>query len=144
MKKLDKKKIIYFTKIKDPFLMIDKIVNIINLKSSRGVKYIKKDSWFFKCHFLNNPVMPGTLIEESILQTIVTTLYLDKTFDKRICLITSAKTNFFSKVTKSTTLYIDIKILKINKLRVEASGMVIDQDNKKIASGHYNYFISKK
>ena len=49
--------------------MIDKIVNIINLKSSRGVKYIKKDSWFFKCHFLNNPVMPGTLIDNKIYFT---------------------------------------------------------------------------
>ena len=83
---------------------------------------LKKTRGFLNVIFLNNPVMPGTLIEEFILQTIVTTLYLDKTFDKRICLITSAKTNFFSKVTKSTTLYIDIKILKINKLKSRGLG----------------------
>tara|TARA_B100001057_G_scaffold491148_1_gene580799 strand:+ start:2154 stop:2588 length:435 start_codon:yes stop_codon:yes gene_type:complete len=144
MKKLDKKKIIHFTKIKDPFLMIDKIENIVNLKSATGIKYIKKNSWFFKCHFINGPVMPGTLIEESILQTIVASLYSSKRFKDKICLITSAKTNFYNKIEKPTILKIYIKILKITNLKVETSGIVKNKKNVKIADGNYNYFISKK
>jgi len=144
MKKLNKKKIISLTKITAPFLMVDSIKNISNLKSATGIKKINKNSWFFKCHFFNQPMMPGTLIEESILQTIVAMLYSSKKFKDKICLITSSKTNFYSKVDRPTILNIDIKILKITKLKVETSGIVKNHKNIKIASGNYNYFISIK
>ena len=144
MRKLDKKKIISLTKITDPFLMIDSIKNISNLKSATGIKEINKNSWFFKCHFTNQPMMPGTLIQETMLQTIIATLYSSKRFKDKICLITSSKTNFFSKVDKPTVLNINIQILKITKLKVETTAIVKNHKNIKIASGNYNYFISIK
>lgn len=144
MKKLDKKKIISLTKIIHPFLMIDYIKNVVNLKSATGIKKVNKNSWFFKCHFTDQPMMPGTLLEEAMLQTIVATLYLSKKFKDKVCLITSSKTNFYSKVDKPTILKIDIKILKITKLKVETHAIVKNLKNIKIASGNYNYFISTK
>mgnify|MGYP006192143745 FL=1 len=144
MKELNKKKIISLTKITKPFLMVDNIKNILNLKSATGIKRVNKDSWFFKCHFINQPMMPGTLIEEAMLQTIVATLYSSKKFKDKICLITSSKTNFYSKVDKPTILNINIKILKITKLKVETKAIVKNHRNIKIASGNYNYFISIK
>jgi 3-hydroxyacyl-[acyl-carrier-protein] dehydratase len=144
MKKLDKKKIISLTKITDPFLMVDNIENILNLKSATGIKKVNKNSWFFKCHFINQPMMPGTLIEEAMLQTIVATLYSSKKFKDKICLITSSKTNFYSKVDKPTILNIDIEISKITKLKVETNAIIKNHKNIKIASGNYNYFISIK
>ena len=144
MKQLSKKKIILLTKITEPFLMIDRIVDISDLKSATGKKKINKNSWFFKCHFINQPMMPGTLIEEAMLQTIVATLYSNKKFKNKICLITSCKTNFYSKVDIPTTLNIDIKISKIEKLKVETNAVVNNHKNIKIASGNYNYFISTK
>lgn len=144
MRKLSKRKIISITKITDPFLMVDSIRNILNLKSATGIKVIKKNSWFFKCHFIDKPMMPGTLIEEAMLQTIVAMLYSNKEFKDKVCLITSCKTNFYSKVEKPTILNIDIKILKITKLKVETSAIVKNHKNKKVASGNYNYFIAVK
>ncbi len=144
MKQLNKKKIISLTGITEPFLMIDRIVNILDLKSATGKKKINKNSWFFKCHFIDQPMMPGTLIEEAMLQTIVTTLYSNKKFKKKICLITSCKTNFYSKVDLPTTLDINIKISKITRLKVETNAVVKNHKNIKIASGNYNYFISTK
>jgi 3-hydroxyacyl-[acyl-carrier-protein] dehydratase len=113
MKELNKKKIISLIKITDPFLMVDNVKNILSLKSATGIKEVNKNSWFFKCHFINQPMMPGTLIEEAILQTIVATLYSSKKFKDKICLITSCKTNFYSKVDKPTILNINIKNYKI-------------------------------
>jgi len=144
MKKLNKKEIILLTKITEPFLMIDSIEDILDLKSATGKTKKNKNSWFFKCHFINQPIMPGTLIEEAMLQTIVGTLYSNKKFNNKICLVTSCKTNFYSKVDKPTILNIDIKILKITKLKVETTALVKNHENMKIASGSYNYFISKK
>jgi len=144
MKDLNKKKIISLTKITEPFLMVDNIKNIFNLKSATGIKIVNKNSWFFKCHFTNQPMMPGTLIQEAMLQTIIATLYLSKRFKDKICLITSSKTNFFSKVDKPTVLNINIQILKITKLKVVTTAIVKNHKNIKIASGNYNYFISIK
>lgn len=144
MKQLNKKKIILLTKIAKPFLMIDKIVDISDLKSATGKKIINKNSWFFKCHFIDQPMMPGTLIEESMLQTIVATLYSNKKFKNKICLIASCKTNFYAKVNLPTTLNINIKISKITKLKVEANALVKNHKKIKIASGNYSYFISTK
>ena len=142
--KLNKKKIISLTKIIHPFLMVDNIKNIVNLKSATGIKKVSKNSWFFKCHFTNQPMMPGTLIQEAMLQTIIATLYTSKKFKDRICLITSSKTNFFSKVDKPMILNIDIKILKITKLKLETIAEVTNNENIKIANGNFKYFISSK
>ena len=43
MKELNKKKIISLTKITEPFLMVDSIKNILNLKSYTGIKEINKN-----------------------------------------------------------------------------------------------------
>ena len=86
MKELSKKKIISLTRIIPPFLMVDNIKNIISLKSSSGIKKVNKNSWFFKCHFTNQPMMPGVLLEEAMLQTIVATLYSSSKFKDIITL----------------------------------------------------------
>lgn len=144
MKELNKKKIIKLTNITKPFLMIDSIKKILDLRSAKGIKKVSKNSWFFKCHFIDQPMMPGTLIEEAMLQTIVATLYSSKRFEGKNCLVTSSKTNFYSKVDKPTTLSIEIKIHKITKLKVETSAIVKNLKKIKVATGNYNYFISTK
>ena len=68
MKKLNKKKIISLIKIINPFLMVDNIKNIVSLKSSTGIKKVSKNSWFFKCHFPGDPVMPGCLGLDALWQ----------------------------------------------------------------------------
>jgi len=59
-----------------PFLMLDRITQI----SSEGGLYgkgeitaemdIKPDLWFFKCHFENDPVMPGCLGLDAMWQLV--------------------------------------------------------------------------
>ena len=47
MKILNRRSIASLIRIRDPFLMVDKIENIEIDKSSTGSKKIAKDSWFF-------------------------------------------------------------------------------------------------
>ncbi len=143
-KNLEKKQISSLTQIKSPFLMVDKIKKLINLKSGIGIKKIRKNSWFFTCHFINNSVMPGTLIQEAMLQTIVSIIYSNKKFRNKICLNTSSKTSYFSKIDKANTLYIYADIIKITLTKIEATATVKDINNKKVASGIFSYFISTK
>ena len=52
-----------------PFLMIDKVVNIVEGKSIVGIKNVTINEPFFPGHFPSHPVMPGVLIIEAMAQT---------------------------------------------------------------------------
>jgi 3-hydroxyacyl-[acyl-carrier-protein] dehydratase len=52
-----------------PFLMIDRVVDVVRGRSAVGVKNVSADESFFQGHFPNHPVMPGVLIIESMAQT---------------------------------------------------------------------------
>ena len=52
-----------------PFLMIDKVVDMVLGESGTGVKNISINEPFFQGHFPNNPIMPGVLQIEAMAQT---------------------------------------------------------------------------
>jgi len=52
-----------------PFLMIDRVVELVPNVSAIGVKNVSVNESFFQGHFPNHPVMPGVLIIESMAQT---------------------------------------------------------------------------
>ena len=54
---------------REPFLMIDKVVNVVRGISATGNKLITPDEYYFKGHFPRWPVMPGVLIIEAMAQT---------------------------------------------------------------------------
>ena len=52
-----------------PFLMIDKVVNIVDGQSIVGIKNVTSNEPHFMGHFPNHPVMPGVLIVEAMAQS---------------------------------------------------------------------------
>ena len=61
-----------------PFLLLDRVVDLVPNQSAVGIKNVSVNEPFFAGHFPNHPVMPGVLIIESMAQTaavlVVTTL----------------------------------------------------------------------
>jgi 3-hydroxyacyl-[acyl-carrier-protein] dehydratase len=52
-----------------PFLLIDKLVELVPNESAVGIKNVTFNEPFFQGHFPGRPIMPGVLIIEAMAQT---------------------------------------------------------------------------
>jgi 3-hydroxyacyl-[acyl-carrier-protein] dehydratase len=52
-----------------PFLMIDRVVDVVAGISAVGIKNVSINEDFFRGHFPQHPVMPGVLMIEAMAQT---------------------------------------------------------------------------
>ena len=65
---IDRKKIESLLPHRDPMLLVDKLINIVPLKSATAIVNVKKTSFFVQGHFPDQPVMPGVMIVEAFGQ----------------------------------------------------------------------------
>ena len=52
-----------------PFLLVDRIIDVVKGESATGIKCVTVNEPFFPGHFPAKPVMPGVLILEAMAQT---------------------------------------------------------------------------
>jgi len=52
-----------------PFLMVDRVINVVPNVSATGIKNVTASEPHFQGHFPQRPIMPGVLIIESMAQT---------------------------------------------------------------------------
>ena len=52
-----------------PFLLVDRVENIVDGKTGTGIKNVTFNEPHFQGHFPGNPIMPGVTIVEAMAQT---------------------------------------------------------------------------
>jgi len=113
---IDKKKIESLLPHREPMLLIDRLINIVHLKSATAVVNVKKDSFFVQGHFPEQPVMPGVLIVEAFGQAAaaLTAYCIDpKEYEnKLVYLMSIEKARFRSPVLPDCELHLDIEAVR--------------------------------
>ena len=66
---LDVQRIMEMIPHRPPFLMIDKIIDVVANERATGIKNVSISEPYFQGHFPARPVMPGVLIIEAMAQT---------------------------------------------------------------------------
>ncbi len=94
-----------------PFLMIDRVIDVVRDASAVGVKNVTVNEPHFQGHFPSRPIMPGVLIVEAMAQTagvlVVHTLGPESE-GKLVYFMTIDDARFRKPVTPGDTLHIHV------------------------------------
>ena len=145
---IDKKKIESLLPHREPMLLIEKLINIVHLKSATAIVKVRKNSFFVQGHFPGQPVMPGVFIVEAFGQAAaaLTAYGVDpKEYEnKLVYLMGVEKARFRNPVLPDCDLLLDIEairshgrvwkykgVAKVNETRMadaEWSATVVDRN----------------
>ena len=144
---LNKQDIINLLPHREPMLLIDELSEIQKLSSATAVVKVRKDSFFVKGHFPDNPVMPGVLIVESFGQAAaaLTAHGLDKaTYENKLVFFMGVeKAIFRNPVIPDCDLILKIEAIRSHGRVWKYKGEAF-VDNKKMADAIWSATIVDK
>ena len=144
---IDKKEIERLLPHREPMLLIDKLINIVSLKSATAIVYVRKTSFFVQGHFPEQPVMPGVFIVEAFGQAAaaLTALGTDpqEYENKLVYLMSVDKARFRNPVLPDCELNLDIEAIRSHG-RVWKYKGVAKVNGKKMAEAEWAATIVDK
>ncbi len=105
---------------RDPFLFVDKVTDLNICKDIYGEITFNENSFFFKGHFPNRPIVPGVIIVESLAQLgglLIYKSFEDELIGKDPALIAIDSAKFKSPTLPGDKLNIKAELLK-SKLNI--------------------------
>ncbi len=141
---IDKEKIKNLLPHREPMLLIDKLINIVHLKSATALVEVRKNSFYVQGHFPDQPVMPGVLIVEAFGQAAaaLTAYGIDpKEYENKLVYLMSVeKARFRNPVIPDCDLHLNIEAVRSHGRVWKYKGVAL-VDGKKMADAQWSATI---
>jgi 3-hydroxyacyl-[acyl-carrier-protein] dehydratase len=127
-----------------PFLMVDRVLEVVPGKSILAVKNVSANEAFFSGHFPGHPVMPGVLIIEALAQAGGVLAWESVSEEERIWilyLVGVEETRFKQTVRPGDQLMLHVELTKRRRnlwrfaARAEVDGKVVTETQILMADG---------
>ena len=123
-----------------PFLLIDKVIDIVKNQSATGIKNVTVNEPYFTGHFPSSPVVPGVLQIESMAQTaaVLVAKSLDISDKTALVLLTTIdKAKFRKPVVPGDVMLLAISVQKMRNNLWKFKGEVI-VDSQKVSECEFS------
>lgn len=127
-----------------PFLLVDKIIDLIPGQKATGIKNVTINEPFFTGHFPGQPVMPGVLMIEAMAQVGACALLSEEKYKNHLALLAGVdRIRFKRQAVPGDTLVINTELTTIKGSIGKGKGTV-SVDDTIICGGEFLFAIDKK
>ena len=130
---------------RNPFLLIDEIIDIVPGEKVLASKEFTEKDYFLEGHFPGNPIVPGVIIIECMAQaSCFLSLNLVENRESKMMLLTSIKSSrFIRKVSINETLLLEVNLVKF-KLNTALFSGIAKIKNEVVAQAEFLATVVEK
>jgi 3-hydroxyacyl-[acyl-carrier-protein] dehydratase len=140
-KMMDIQEIMSIIPHRPPFLLIDKIEEMVPGQKAVAIKNVTMNEPFFQGHFPEHPVMPGVLIIETMAQAGAAAILSMEEYKGKIAFFGGInKAKFRRQVVPGDVLRLEVEIIKLKQNAGIGQGIAYVGD-KKAAEGEFIFMI---
>ncbi len=126
---------------RDPFLLIDEVLEMEVGVRIKARKYIKQEDFWFKGHFPDYPVTPGVLMIEMLAQAGAVCMLSKPQYKGKIALFAGIdKAKFRKQVVPGDVLDLEVEIIR-EKLSIGTGKALATVDGKKAVSCEISFAV---
>lgn len=130
---------------RDPFLLIDEVIDLEPGVRVTAKKHIKENEDWFRGHFPGNPVQPGVLMIEMLAQAgAVCALSLEQNKGKIAFFAGIEKARFKGIVKPGDTLTLNVEMTKFKGPIGFGKAVALNQDGKKVVVAEISFALGDK
>ncbi|MDD6345186.1 MAG: 3-hydroxyacyl-ACP dehydratase FabZ [Oscillospiraceae bacterium] len=138
---LNREQIMEIIPHRDPFLLIDEVLEMEVGVRIKARKYIKEEDFWFKGHFPDYPVTPGVLMIEMLAQAGAVCMLSKPQYKGKIALFAGIdKAKFRKQVVPGDVLDLEVEIIK-EKLSIGTGKALATVDGKKAVSCEISFAV---
>lgn len=126
-----------------PFLLVDKVVELVPNEKAVGIKNVTVNEPFFQGHFPGNPIMPGVLMVEAMAQVSGVLAFKSGVQGQSVYFLTIEKARFRKPVVPGDQLRIEVIVTHKRGSVWKFSGKTF-VDDKVVSEAEFSAMISDK